>query len=113
LKRNPDILSAVAAANPRPFIVAFAAETDAVELNARKKLEAKNADLIVANDVSDKSIGLDSDANEVIVIGRDGTETRIEKAAKYVVANRILDVIVETRGQSATSRPMLRSTPRR
>lgn len=113
LKRNPDILTAVAAATPRPFIVAFAAETDAVESNARKKLEAKNADLIVANDVSDKSIGFDSDANEVIVIGRDGTETRFEKAAKYVVANRILDVIVETRGQSATSRPMLRSTPRR
>jgi phosphopantothenoylcysteine decarboxylase/phosphopantothenate--cysteine ligase len=113
LKRNPDILSAVAAAKPRPFIIAFAAETDAVESNARRKLEAKGADLIVANDVSDHSIGFDSNENEVIVIGRDGSETRIEKSSKFVVANRILDVVVETRDQSATSRPTLRSTPRR
>ena len=95
LQKNPDILESVAAATPRPFIVAFAAETEAVETNAREKLQRKNADLIVANDVSDASIGFDSDENEVLVIARDGTTTRIAKAPKIVVANRILDLVVE------------------
>jgi len=95
LQKNPDILEAIGKAAPRPFIVAFAAETEAVEANAREKLRRKNADLIVANDVSDASIGFDSDDNEVLVIARDGATTRIAKAPKSVVANRILDLIVE------------------
>jgi len=95
LKKNPDILSAIAGTRPRPFIVAFAAETESVESNARTKLQKKGADLIVANDVSDVSIGFDSDENEVLVIARDGSSTRIEKAPKFVVANRILDLVVQ------------------
>lgn len=94
LRRNPDILADVARLSPRPFIVAFAAETDSVEEHAREKLERKGADLIVANDVADPSIGFDSDANEVLVIARDGTTTRIERAAKTIIANRILDLVV-------------------
>jgi phosphopantothenoylcysteine decarboxylase/phosphopantothenate--cysteine ligase len=94
LHKTPDILAEVAAAEPRPFVVAFAAETDAVEDNARQKLLRKNADLIVANDVADTSIGFDSDQNEVLVIARDGTSTKIERAPKIVVANRILDLVV-------------------
>ena len=113
LKRTPDILATISASNPRPFIVAFAAETDTVRANARKKLEAKGADLIVANDVSDKTVGFDSDENEVLILGRDGSETRIDKAPKLVVANRILDLVVEKIGQNAISKPRLRSTPRR
>lgn len=95
LRKNPDILADVARMNPRPFIVAFAAETDMVEQNAREKLQRKGADLIVANDVADMSIGFDSDQNEVLVIGREGAVVRIEKAAKAVIANRLLDVIVQ------------------
>ncbi|HYC60181.1 MAG TPA: bifunctional phosphopantothenoylcysteine decarboxylase/phosphopantothenate--cysteine ligase CoaBC [Thermoanaerobaculia bacterium] len=95
LKRNPDILSDVAKLTPRPFIVAFAAETEAVEQNAREKLHRKGADLIVANDVKDASIGFDSDQNEVLVIAAaDGSATRIAKSAKREIANRLLDVIV-------------------
>ena len=95
LQKNPHILESVAGATPRPFIVAFAAETEAVEANAREKLRRKNADLIVANDVSDASIGFDSDDNEVLVIARDGATTRIAKAPKMVIANRILDLVLE------------------
>ena len=62
---------------------------------AREKLMRKKADLIVANDVGDPSIGFDSDQNEVLVISRDGTTTRIEKSSKLTVANRILDLVVE------------------
>lgn len=94
-RKSPDILEAIASASPRPFVVAFAAETEAVETNAREKLSRKDADLIVANDVGDASIGFDSDQNEVLVIARDGTTTKIERAPKIVIANRILDLVVE------------------
>lgn len=94
LKKNPDILAALGASSPKPFLVAFAAETDAVESNAREKLLRKNADLIVANDVANRAIGFDSDENEVVVIGREGDPVRIARAPKLVVANRILDVIL-------------------
>jgi phosphopantothenoylcysteine decarboxylase/phosphopantothenate--cysteine ligase len=96
LRRTPDILADVATAQPRPFVVAFAAETDSLEDNARRKLLTKNADLVVANDVADASIGFDSDQNEVLVIARDGTATKIDRAAKRVVADKILDLVVAT-----------------
>ena len=95
LKKNPDIIDSIAAAVPRPFIVAFAAETEALEANAREKLIRKQADIIVANDVADSSIGFDSDQNEVLVISRSGKTIKIEKAPKIVVANRILDLMLE------------------
>jgi phosphopantothenoylcysteine decarboxylase/phosphopantothenate--cysteine ligase len=94
LRRNPDILAELTSMNPRPFVVAFAAETDSVERNAREKLSSKNADLLVANDVSDPSIGFDSDSNEVLIIDRDGSSVRIARAPKIVIANRILDLVV-------------------
>ncbi|HKO56297.1 MAG TPA: bifunctional phosphopantothenoylcysteine decarboxylase/phosphopantothenate--cysteine ligase CoaBC [Thermoanaerobaculia bacterium] len=95
LKRNPDILAELSRTTPRPFIVAFAAETDAVAENAREKLRRKGADLIVANDVSQQSIGFDADHNEVLVLGKDGSETRIPFSSKREVAGRILDLVVE------------------
>jgi len=104
LRKTPDILGELGSLSPRPFIVAFAAETNAVEENAREKLVRKGADLIVANDVADTSIGFDSDDNEVLVIAKDGTTTRIARAAKSVVANRILDLVVAAIGARA-SRP--------
>ncbi len=94
-EQSPDILAAIAAEKSRPFVVAFAAETESIEQNARDKLLRKNADLIVANDVGDPTIGFDSDQNEVLVISRDGQTTKIEKAPKFVIANRILDLVVE------------------
>jgi phosphopantothenoylcysteine decarboxylase/phosphopantothenate--cysteine ligase len=94
LRKNPDILAGVARLSPKPFVVAFAAETDMVEQNARIKLQKKGADLIVANDVADATIGFDSNENEVLVIGSDGATERFPKAAKRVIANRILDLIV-------------------
>jgi phosphopantothenoylcysteine decarboxylase/phosphopantothenate--cysteine ligase len=98
LQKAPDILAEIGASSPRPYIVAFAAETDDLESNAREKLVRKNADLIVANDVSDASIGFDSDQNAVTVIARDGTSTKIERSPKIVIANRILDLVVQRLG---------------
>jgi phosphopantothenoylcysteine decarboxylase/phosphopantothenate--cysteine ligase len=96
LRKNPDILLAVGAASPRPFTVAFAAETDNVEAHAREKLQRKNADLIVANDVSDRTIGFDSDENEGLIIARDGSVTPLARGPKLVIANRILDRLLES-----------------
>ena len=67
--------------------VAFAAETDSVEENARAKLSRKGADLMVANDVSDKRIGFDSNENEVVVLDGTGVVMKIDRAPKPVVAD--------------------------
>lgn len=94
LRKTTDILASLAKVKPKPFVVAFAAETNDLADNARKKLVSKNADLIVANDVSDPTIGFDADQNEVLLIARDGTTIEIERASKIAVANRILDEVV-------------------
>jgi phosphopantothenoylcysteine decarboxylase/phosphopantothenate--cysteine ligase len=93
LTRTPDILEEIGGREQRPFVVAFAAETEFVEEHAREKLLRKNADLIVANDVSDPAVGFDSDDNEVVIIGRKGEALRLPRAPKLSVANGILDAI--------------------
>jgi phosphopantothenoylcysteine decarboxylase / phosphopantothenate---cysteine ligase len=75
------------------FVVGFAAETEHVIDNARTKLDAKQLDLIVVNDVSREGIGMGADDNEVTVIGRDGTLRTIARAPKAVVADAIVGII--------------------
>jgi len=99
LKKTADILGELGASEPRPFIVAFAAETDALEAHAREKLTRKNADLIVANDVADTAIGFDSEQNEVLIIARDGSITRLARAPKRVIADQILDAVLARLGE--------------
>ena len=72
-KKNTDILNYVSKHNSlRPkLVIGFAAETNNVQENAKKKLIEKNCDWIVANDVSNKSIGFDSDFNEVLIFYKD------------------------------------------
>ena len=94
LKKTPDILQSVGERKVRPFIVAFAAETENLEKNAREKLERKHADLVVANDVSDSSIGFDVDQNEVTIFSKDGSAIAVPRASKRAVADRILDEVV-------------------
>jgi len=65
LEPNPDILATLAKEKGERLVVGFAAETDHVAENARKKLAAKNADLIVANDVTAEGAGFDVDTNIV------------------------------------------------
>lgn len=74
LVKNPDILATMAQGNPRPFCVGFAAETQKVEDYAQAKLIQKNLDAIVANDVSDSSIGFGSDDNRVTLLTRSGKQ---------------------------------------
>lgn len=94
LVRNPDIISSVAATENKPFTVGFAAETRDVSGYAKGKLISKNLDLIIANDVSDKTIGFNSEDNAVVVIGHN-YETSYGKANKYHLARVIVEHIAE------------------
>jgi phosphopantothenoylcysteine decarboxylase/phosphopantothenate--cysteine ligase len=77
--------------------VGFAAETEQVAENARKKLVAKNADLIVANNVAAEGAGFDIDTNIVTMFSRDGRDLALPKLTKAEVAQRILDEIIRLR----------------
>ncbi|AZZ90444.1 bifunctional phosphopantothenoylcysteine decarboxylase/phosphopantothenate--cysteine ligase CoaBC [Hahella sp. KA22] len=94
LTRNPDILADVAALQDAPFTVGFAAETQKVEEYARGKLERKNINLIVANDVSRKDIGFNSDDNEVSLISRDEV-IPIAKQSKQALAGQLMSHIAQ------------------
>jgi phosphopantothenoylcysteine decarboxylase/phosphopantothenate--cysteine ligase len=99
LTRTPDVLAGVAAREDRPFTVGFAAETNDVEANARKKLEGKGLDMIAANRVGE-GVGFDSDDNELQVIWPGG-ESRLGPADKSVLADALIALIaarLEDRG---------------
>ena len=94
LEENKDILKSVSALNHRPFVVGFAAETNDVIENAEKKLSSKDLDLIVANDVSKKEIGFDSEENEVTLV-TSADNYLIERQSKKKVSNIIIEFISE------------------
>ena len=94
LKQNKDILSSVTDKYKTLYAVGFAAETEEIEENARKKLLAKNLRVIVANDVSDQTIGFDSDDNEVTLISKK-EKIVIKKTDKKRVAKKIIEFIAE------------------
>ncbi|MGI8847503.1 MAG: phosphopantothenoylcysteine decarboxylase [Candidatus Dormibacteria bacterium] len=75
------------------LIVGFAAETDDLEANAKRKLEGKGLDLIVLNDVAAAGIGMGTDDNAVTILDRSGVVAQVPRAPKSEVAHRILDVV--------------------
>ncbi|WP_341709017.1 bifunctional phosphopantothenoylcysteine decarboxylase/phosphopantothenate--cysteine ligase CoaBC [Halopseudomonas sp.] len=91
LVRNPDILATLATSAQRPgCCVGFAAETQDVLGYARDKLQRKNLDLIIANDVSQSGIGFNSDDNAVTLIDRQLTSTSLPQASKQKLARDII-----------------------
>jgi len=96
LEKNVDILSYVSNHNSmRPeLVIGFAAETDNVENNAEKKLNNKNCDWIVANDVSNKKIGFSSDFNEVTIYYRDKNKEKLSYKKKSEISDEIVDRII-------------------
>ena len=95
LEQNPDILAGLAKLGLDAVIAGFAAETHDVEAAALRKLEAKGADFLIANDVSDRSIGFDSEDNEVTVYRAGGDAIRIPRQAKSKVAARLVDLFTD------------------
>lgn len=98
LEEGPDILAGLGQDRQEKLLVGFAAETDDLLANARAKLERKNVDFIVANDVSRPDLGLEADRNQVTILGRGGEHWEIPKASKAEVAEAILDRLFGTTG---------------
>ena len=96
LEKNVDILSYVSNHNSMwpELVIGFAAETDNVENNAEKKLNNKNCDWIVANDVSNKKIGFSSDFNEVTIYYRDKNKEKLSYKKKSEISDEIVDRII-------------------
>lgn len=92
---TPDILKTLGARKqPGQIIVGFAAETENVLENARKKLSAKNLDFIVANDITLEGAGFAIDTNIVTLIDRSGEARALPKMSKRDVAAAIIDKVV-------------------
>ncbi len=83
-------------------LVGFAAETDDLLANARAKLDRKNLDLIVANDVAAPGVGFEHDTNAVVIIDRDGGEQPVALSDKRIVARAVLDAVVARRRGAPT-----------
>lgn len=95
LVKNPDIIASVAAlTSQRPFTVGFAAETEKVADYARQKLQKKNLDLICANDVSDPSLGFNSEQNAITVYSKTA-EFPLGQRSKTELAQALISLIYE------------------
>ncbi|MBB6520417.1 bifunctional phosphopantothenoylcysteine decarboxylase/phosphopantothenate--cysteine ligase CoaBC [Pseudoteredinibacter isoporae] len=92
--KNPDILADVANSQQRPFCVGFAAETQDVERYARGKLERKNLNMVIANDVSQQGIGFNSDDNQVLIVDAKGSKA-LDKLSKAELARHLIREISE------------------
>ena len=112
LMRTTDILAQVSASSRRPFVVGFAAETEALEQHAREKLLAKNLDLIAANEVG-HSKAFDCDQNALLVLWRGG-RVELPPASKRELGRLLTQIIIQrfteqaaqdARGGSSASRP--------
>jgi len=99
LEKNIDILNYVSKHNSlRPqLVIGFAAETNDVQANAKKKLIEKNCDWIIANDVSNNSIGFDSDFNEVSIFYKDNKikDEKLTIKKKSEISEEIIDRVIE------------------
>ncbi len=97
LEKNIDILSHISNHNSlRPKItIGFAAETNNLSANAKEKLNEKNCDWVIANDVSDQTIGFGSDFNKISIFYKDKPEENFEKMSKSLVAEEIVKRVIQ------------------
>ena len=99
LEPTADILAEVSRRKTSQVVVGFAAETENVLENARKKLASKSLDAIVVNDVSREGVGFDSDRNAVTIVSH-GEVIEVPETSKWEVAHRVLDQVVKLRKRS-------------
>lgn len=98
LDPTPDILAQLGRAKGDRLLVGFAAETENLEAEARRKLQAKNCDMVVGNLVGEPgTIGFDTDDNEVILALRTGETIALARAPKREIADRIFDEVLKLR----------------
>jgi phosphopantothenoylcysteine decarboxylase / phosphopantothenate---cysteine ligase len=97
LDPTPDILAEVGRKKGDRLLVGFAAETENLIEEARRKLQSKNCDMVVANLVSQPGIGFESDENAVTLVLRTGENIPVERASKSIIAHRIFDEAMKVR----------------
>lgn len=102
LDQNPDILKTLGSLKKKQFLVGFAAETQNLLENAAAKVKKKNLDMIVANDVSMKGAGFNTDTNIVKFLYPDGEIEALEILTKDDVAEILLDRVMEKRSAKVT-----------
>jgi phosphopantothenoylcysteine decarboxylase/phosphopantothenate--cysteine ligase len=95
LETNPDILQAVTKASRPKVVVGFAAESDDLLQNAVQKLESKNLDLIVANDIRATDAGFEVDTNRVTLLDRSGSKEELPIMSKEDVARKVISRVVK------------------
>ena len=97
LTKNVDIISYISKHNSlRPKLtVGFAAETENMDENAKKKLSEKNCDWIIANDVSNEEIGFNSDFNQLKIFYKNNSDESIGKMSKSLIAAEIVDRVIK------------------
>ena len=106
LRAGQDILASLKPLHRGQTIVAFAAETKDLEGRARRKMEAKGADLIVANDVGRPDIGFDAPDNEALLLRRDGAGEVVSRRSKREVAEKIWDAFLAVRAIGRHGTPL-------
>ena len=96
LEQTQDILSALGAAKrPDQVIVGFAAETEELISHAQEKLQRKNVDIIVANDVSAPEVGFGHETNEVTILEAGGKQKHVTLRSKRQIADEVLDAVTQ------------------
>ena len=97
LDPTPDILAELGRKKGDRLLVGFAAETENLRQEARRKLESKNCDMVVGNLVGGADLGFESDENEVVLVLSTGETLALERASKREIAERIFDQILKLR----------------
>ena len=95
LERNPDILKYIGQHKGSKILAGFAAETENIIENGKRKLESKNLDFIIINNIKTTDAGFGTDTNIVTILDKNGVQTDYEKMLKDQVAGEILDKIIE------------------
>lgn len=104
LERTPDILQALSRKRTHHVLVGFAAESEDLLANGRKKLHQKDLDLLVVNRITGPQSAFGNETNEVILLPRHGTPIEVERLPKRLLADRILDTVQEQCIGSPSSR---------
>jgi phosphopantothenoylcysteine decarboxylase/phosphopantothenate--cysteine ligase len=97
LDPTPDILAELGRKKGDFLLIGFAAETQNLQQEARRKLETKNCDMVVGNLVGGSELGFESDENEVVLTQRQGEPIALPRASKRAIADRIFDEILKLR----------------
>jgi phosphopantothenoylcysteine decarboxylase/phosphopantothenate--cysteine ligase len=91
LDPTPDILAEVGQNKTDQFLIGFAAETQNLVEEARRKLKTKNCDMVVGNLVNRENVGFESDENEVVLVAKTGDPIYLARASKRRIADQIFD----------------------